>query len=178
MSAEEPSQSILCEVRDSCLCLATQRAARRLARRFDRAFQPIGLTNGQFSALMFLAGGVDAPAALAERLAMDRTTVIALLKALQRRELVETAEAPGERRRRLALSPSGRALLGRALPIWREEHAQLERSAPRLPEGRDLLAALAQAPLTSPAPAPPSGTSPTPPPPLRARRRRRRPAAA
>ena len=40
------------EVRDSCLCLATQRAARRLARRFDKAFKPVGLTNQQFSLLM------------------------------------------------------------------------------------------------------------------------------
>ena len=41
-------------VRDTCLCLAAQRAARALARRFDHAFRPLGLTSGQFSLLMSL----------------------------------------------------------------------------------------------------------------------------
>ena len=41
-------------VRDTCLCLHTQRAARALARRFDEALRPVGLTNGQFSLLMSL----------------------------------------------------------------------------------------------------------------------------
>ena len=41
-------------VRDSCLCLHTQRAARALARRFDEALLPAGLRSGQFSLLMAL----------------------------------------------------------------------------------------------------------------------------
>ncbi|MDB5407975.1 MAG: MarR family transcriptional regulator, partial [Rhodospirillales bacterium] len=41
-------------VRDTCLCLHVQRAARALARRFDEALRPLGLTNGQFSLLMSL----------------------------------------------------------------------------------------------------------------------------
>jgi hypothetical protein len=41
-------------VRDSCLCLHVQRAARALARRFDNALRPLGLTNGQFSLMMSL----------------------------------------------------------------------------------------------------------------------------
>ena len=41
-------------VRDACLCLHTQRAARVLARRFDEALRPVGLTNGQFSLMMSL----------------------------------------------------------------------------------------------------------------------------
>ena len=41
-------------VRDHCLCLHAQRAARALGRRFDDALRPFGLTNGQFSLLMAL----------------------------------------------------------------------------------------------------------------------------
>src|SRR5580692_11161674 len=51
-------------VRDACLCLHTQRAARVLARRFDEALRPAGLTNGQFSLLMAL--NRPAPAAMRE----------------------------------------------------------------------------------------------------------------
>ena len=41
-------------VRDNCLCLHVQRAARGLARRFDDVFRPLDLTHGQFSLLMSL----------------------------------------------------------------------------------------------------------------------------
>ena len=41
-------------VYDHCLCFAAQRAARALARRFDEALSPIGLTSGQFSLLTSL----------------------------------------------------------------------------------------------------------------------------
>src|SRR6185437_4222173 len=138
------------EVRDACLCLASQRAARRLARRFDRAFQPVGLTNGQFSALMFLAGsGGASPSRLADLLAMDRTTVTVLLKALSRRGLVAVEAGARDRRTRLAaVTPAGSQALAAALPIWRAEHAALEAALPPVAEGRAVLAALALAPLT------------------------------
>src|SRR5471030_1387193 len=88
-------------VRDTCLCLHVQRAARALARRFDEALRPLGLTNGQFSLLMSL--NRPEPASMgpvASLLAMDRTTLTAALKPLQRRGLVEIAADPADRRSR------------------------------------------------------------------------------
>ena len=116
-------------VRDACLCLATQRAARTLARRFDRAFQPVGLTNGQFSLMMALGGaGTMRLGDLAEFLAMDRTTLTAALKALERRGLARSGPDASDRRaRRLTLTPTGEETLAAAVPIWRSEHAALER---------------------------------------------------
>lgn len=116
------------EVRDTCLCLATQRAARRLARRFDRAFKPVGLTNQQFSLLMPLnAPGQQSMSALADLMGMDRTTLTAALKALERRGLVESSRDENDRRaRRLSLTTAGRAALEAALPIWRAEHARID----------------------------------------------------
>ena len=116
-------------VRDHCLCLAAQRAARALARRFDEALRPVGLTSGQFSLLMSLnrpePPSISSVAAL---LAMDRTTLTANLKPLQRRGLVETAVDPADRRgRRLTLTEAGRALLRSAVPIWECAHEEVER---------------------------------------------------
>ena len=143
-TSELPPDAIR-EVRDGCLCLATQRAARRLARRFDRAFQPVGLTNGQFSAMMFLAGsGGASPSRLADLPAMDRTTVTALLKALVRRGFVDVAAGKTDRRtRRAAVTAAGRVALAEALPIWHAEHAALAASLPQAAPGLALLAALA-----------------------------------
>ena len=130
-------------VRDTCLCLHTQRAARALARRFDDAFRPLGLSNGQFSLLMSLNRPEPASmGSVAALLAMDRTTLTANLKPLARRGLVKvTVDKEDRRSRRLTLTPAGRALLIAAVPVWKKTHAAVERLLARSsPE--DLRAAL------------------------------------
>lgn len=124
----ELSYAVTREVRNACLCLHLQQAARAVARRFDAALRPFGLTNGQFSLLMSLnrpepptIGSVSA------LLAMDRTTLTANLKPLARRGLAAIVIDDADRRsRRLLLTPSGRALLAAAVPVWRDTHAAIE----------------------------------------------------
>lgn len=115
-------------VRDHCLCLAAQRVARTLARRFDEALRPVGLTSGQFSLLMSL--NQPAPpsiGSIASLLAMDRTTLTANLKPLERRGLVNTKVDPADRRGRLViLTVAGRKLLHEALPIWRRTQGEVD----------------------------------------------------
>jgi DNA-binding MarR family transcriptional regulator len=115
-------------VRDHCLCLHVQRAARSLARKFDEAFRPLELTNGQFSLLVSL-NRPEPPSMgpVATLLAMDRTTLTAALKPLERRGLVKIAQDKADRRSRiLILTGKGRELLARAAPIWKQTHAEIE----------------------------------------------------
>lgn len=116
-------------VRDTCLCLHTQRAARALAKHFDDALRPVGLTNGQFSLLMSLNRPGPAPmGAVADLLALDRTTLTAALKILDRRKLVKITANPADKRGRLlSLTAAGRTLLAKATPIWVREHAAIDR---------------------------------------------------
>ena len=116
------------EVRERCLCFHTQRAARRLARRFDLAFAPFGITNGQFSLMMMLNNAVNPRIGqVADFLAMDRTTLTAALKSLERRGLVCVTRDPEDRRgKRLSLTGGGTKTLKSAIPVWRSEHARLE----------------------------------------------------
>ena len=117
------------QVRDACLCLHVQRAARALARRFDEVLRPLGLTQGQFSLLM----SINRPEPpnlgnVAALLAMDRTTLTANLKPLERRGLVKVSvDKTDKRSRRLAISAAGRTLLSKAFPLWQQAHAETER---------------------------------------------------
>jgi DNA-binding MarR family transcriptional regulator len=126
-AANLPYETTL-RVRDTCLCLHTQRAARALSRRFDEALRPLVLSNGQFSLLMSLNRPMPpSMGAVASLLAMDRTTLTAALKPLQRRRLVTVTVDPADKRGRLlTLTPAGRSLLARATPVWERAHAQLE----------------------------------------------------
>ena len=115
-------------VRDHCLCLAAQRAARSLARRFDEALKPVGITSGQFSLLMSL-NRPEPPTigSVANLLAMDRTTLTANLKPLERRGMIELAADEKDRRsRRIRLRDAGMAALRTAMPIWIDMHADID----------------------------------------------------
>jgi DNA-binding MarR family transcriptional regulator len=115
-------------VRDHCLCFATQRAARALARRFDEALRPVGLTSGQFSLLMSLNRSEPATVGtVATLLGMDRTTLTANLKPLEREGLVDSTVDPADRRGRLlVLTAAGSRKLKAALPIWTRTHAEID----------------------------------------------------
>src|SRR5271169_3715063 len=106
--------------------------ARALARRFDDALRPIGLTNGQFSLMMSLNRPQPPDmGAVASLLGMNRTTLTAALKPLQRRGLLMIKVDPTDRRSRImTLTPRGRRLLARAVPVWRRTHVAVEALLP------------------------------------------------
>lgn len=120
------------QVRDTCISLHVQRAARAVARRYDDLLRPLGMTSGQFSLMMSL-NRPEPPTMkqVSSVLAMDRTTVTANLKPLERRGLVEVRVDEKDRRsRRLKLTPAGRKLLAMAYPLWQQGQAENERLIP------------------------------------------------
>jgi DNA-binding MarR family transcriptional regulator len=130
MSKPDPLPfAITVHVRDSCLCLHVQRAARAMARRYDEALRPAGLTSGQFSLMMSL-NRPEPPTMgqVAALLAMDRTTLTANLKPLERRGLVRVVIDEADRRsRRLRLTSAGRTALAKAMPLWEEAQSETRR---------------------------------------------------
>lgn len=60
-------------------------------------------------------------------LGMDRTTLTANLKPLERRGLVKIiVDRKDKRARLLTLTSEGRAVLAKAAPIWKKTHAMVE----------------------------------------------------
>jgi DNA-binding MarR family transcriptional regulator len=108
-----------------CLCLHVQRAGRTIGRRFDDALRPLGLTNYQLSLLISLqAGGPPTIGKLSEEMAMDRTTLTANLKPLERCGLVKIRADDRDRRlRHIVLTRTGRQLVARGYAIWKKVHA-------------------------------------------------------
>lgn len=117
------------DLSEACVCLGVRKAARQVARRYDEAFRPLGITSGQFSILGALLR--DEPVALgavADVLGMDRTTLNRNLKPLEQDRLVVTRAAETDARvRALVLTAKGHALLERAIPIWRSAQGDSQR---------------------------------------------------
>jgi DNA-binding MarR family transcriptional regulator len=118
MSTEVPTAQ---EIYAACVCLGVQRAARGIARRYDEALKPLGLTSGQFSVLSsLLREGSETIGALAALLGQERTTLTRNLRPLEAAGWVETRpDAKDARVRRVRLTEKGRELLRAAIPVWR-----------------------------------------------------------
>lgn len=116
---------------EQCYNLSARRVARGLTRLYDQALRSVELTSGQFSILAMLSEDpVPSQQDMADLLGMDRTTLIAALKPLQRRGLVDMSTSAGDRRRRhLALTPGGHDLYSQASAIWLQVQSTLDREA-------------------------------------------------
>lgn len=106
-----------------CTCSALRMASRRLSQIYDCALAPEGLRVSQYallSALQNWGGYVPTMQELAERLALDRTTLGHNLGPLVRDGFVEVRSDPVDRRsRRIILTIGGREKRQACLPLWR-----------------------------------------------------------
>lgn len=109
-----------------CTCLALRRATRRVTQIYDAHMKPLGLRITQFAVLGQLAGAPNAApsqmsiTALARRLGLDRSTLGRNLRPLLKAGLVAMEGGEDRRAHTLALTEAGRALLEKAIPLWRE----------------------------------------------------------
>jgi DNA-binding MarR family transcriptional regulator len=106
---ELPFETTL-HIRARCLYLQLQHAARVASRCFDDTLGPLNLANGRFSLLISLnRPQPQRNGSVAALLGMDRTTLTAMLKPLERRGLVDAMIDPEDRRRRvLTLTQPGK----------------------------------------------------------------------
>ena len=69
--------------------------------------------------------------AVATLLGVDRTTLTGALRPLERRGLLKIKVDSADRRSRImTLTPKGRRLLVRAVPVWRKTHVAVEALLP------------------------------------------------
>jgi DNA-binding MarR family transcriptional regulator len=102
-------------------------ATRVVARHYDRALAPVGLTTNAYSLLSRLEReGVQTVGSLAAGLAMDRTTLSREIAPLVERGYVDRRPGANDRRQRvLELTRSGAALVKRARPLWAKAQEEL-----------------------------------------------------
>jgi DNA-binding MarR family transcriptional regulator len=102
-------------------------AARSVSRTYNEFLKESGLQVTQFSVLMSIRAGRYATlTALAEQLALERTTLLRNLELLRRQGLVADEPTDRGRSRRLALTAEGEALVMRCVPSWRQAQDALQ----------------------------------------------------
>jgi DNA-binding MarR family transcriptional regulator len=105
----------------SCGSFNLRRTARAVTRFYDSAFQDCGIRSTQFTILVGIAKTQPTPiSALADLLAIDRTTLTRSLRLLKKDGLLNVSDRSTKRQRFLTLTPRGGRLLKRSLPAWRK----------------------------------------------------------
>lgn len=124
-----PDRTIIDDLRDvseRCVCLHTRMAARAITRAYDAALAPLGLEATQFTLLAAIAANpTGSVTEMADRLALERTSLSRNLTLLSRRGLIVAGPGRG-RSVSYSVTPDGDALIGAALPIWRSVQQSLE----------------------------------------------------
>ncbi|PKQ02337.1 MAG: MarR family transcriptional regulator [Alphaproteobacteria bacterium HGW-Alphaproteobacteria-12] len=115
------------DVRENCAALRTRMAARKLTRAYDKALRPAGLKITQFTLLIAVEeGSAKSLTALADMLALERSSLVRNVKLLEEDGLLEAAPSGEGRSLGLRLTKAGRKRLTQALPLWREAQTQVE----------------------------------------------------
>jgi DNA-binding MarR family transcriptional regulator len=115
---------------ESCNCYAVRAAARHVTQYYDQFLAPTGLRIGQFGVLTRLKRiGPLTISELAEKMAMDRTTLGRNILPLKRDGLVKVAPTASDRRaKEIRLTAAGDVCLHAARKRWQMAQAQFETS--------------------------------------------------
>lgn len=130
-----------------CTCAMLRRTSRRVTQIYDQALRPAGLRLTQYSVLAHLSrhspavdrGGRGSPAdialtdgmsitELAERLAMDRSTLTRNLRPMVRAGWIRVGPGSNNRQRAVQVTPPGRARFEEARPLWQEAERRFRRA--------------------------------------------------
>jgi DNA-binding MarR family transcriptional regulator len=110
----------------TCFALHARMTARLLSRTYEAALRPLGLKLPQFGILGAIGHGTTASeTVLADRLGLERTTLVRNLKVLAENCWIEPVTGDG-RGLRHRLTPAGQAILEAAIPLWQKAQDQLE----------------------------------------------------
>ena len=111
----------------ACTCFRVRRAARRVTQLYDHFLAASGLRITQFSLLANLRhAGPLTMTELADRMAMDRTTLTRNLRPLQRQGLVAVAVGDDRRRRLLTVTPAGERAYRSGIGQWSKAQAAVQ----------------------------------------------------
>ncbi|MEO1369381.1 MAG: MarR family winged helix-turn-helix transcriptional regulator [Acidobacteriota bacterium] len=116
------------DIPPTCLAMRARKASRVLTRHYEKALRPLGVTAAQFTLLVHLREGAGRSISfLAEVLRVERTALTRNLRILERAGLAVVGEEGFRRQRSIEISPAGREVLERGLPLWHEAQDAVER---------------------------------------------------
>jgi DNA-binding MarR family transcriptional regulator len=109
-----------------CACFNVRKVARLLAQVYDRALEPAGLKNTQFTLLAVASrSGPISITELSRELDLERTTLTRNLRIMERDGLVAVGPGNDARSKTVTVTREGKSRLQKATPLWRATQARV-----------------------------------------------------
>ena len=110
-----------------CTGFNLRKAMRAVQNLYDEAFRPLGIKGTQYTVLghAFSYGPITL-SKLAEIMVLDRTTLARNLTPLEKKGLIEIKSGSDRRTRYINITDEGKAVLSKALPIWKETQESIK----------------------------------------------------
>jgi DNA-binding MarR family transcriptional regulator len=103
----------------------SEQAERVVTRQYAEIMKAVGLKSGQFTILATISHhGRLTITELADKMALERTTLSRNVRPLERAGLISISEEQEKRRRYIELTKLGKATYEEALPLWNEAQHQ------------------------------------------------------
>ncbi len=114
------------EISNRCIAARTRLLSRVVSQVYDDALRPLGIKVSQLNVLV-VVGRFEpvAPAEVARLLFMEKSTLSRNIRRLAQRGWIEVKPGGSGRGQVLGLTASGRDLVARALPLWRQAQRQV-----------------------------------------------------
>jgi DNA-binding MarR family transcriptional regulator len=122
------AQTLAEEMQANCLGVRVGRLHRIVARRFDQALRPLGLSLSQMEILsgLTIMGRPARPAYIADKLGVERSTMSRNLALMEAKDLIATVEtSPKGRSMTVTITDHGTSTLAHATAAWRAAQADL-----------------------------------------------------
>ena len=112
---------------EGCYCATIKRAEQKITTLYNRYLERAGITRGQYALLVNIQNhpGISV-SGLAERMTLERTTLVRNLKPLESRRLIRDTAQSG-RSRSLELTEEGKEILETAVSLWQQAQQEFER---------------------------------------------------
>lgn len=106
-------------IKSVCACIMLRRAASAVTEMYDESLRKFGISLNQYSIMINLSRiGVATTTELADRIGLERSTLVRNLKAIIAQGYIENISDEKKRDNRLQVTEAGRELLRQAAPKW------------------------------------------------------------
>ncbi len=118
--------SLSVNMKEQCLGNRIGRLHRVVARQFDQAMRPLGLSLPQLEVLaVLMMGTVVAPSTIAEALAIERSTISRNIAIMERNGWIKTDSSPSGRTTGVSITSRGVDMLASADAAWANAQQQV-----------------------------------------------------
>lgn len=124
-NAAQSEQPIADLIAGECLAVRVRLLNRTITGIYDGALRPLSMTVGQLNILFTVAKlGPISPGDVARRLNMEKSTLSRNVDRMRGHGWIVVLPGESGRNQMLGISPKGRKVLGKAVPLWKEAQAR------------------------------------------------------